>query len=113
MYKRLGIITPNHNKLEGRLQRQLAASHFIENLAQGTRIINIDESVLRNTDERRYGWVGVRVKNFTSLSQRLTQTNMIACSSSSGECFFTINKGKTNSVTFSYFIMKLVRHLDG
>ena len=37
---------------------------------------------------------------------------MIAAVCSSGELLFTVNLGKTNSNTFSFFLVKLCLHLD-
>jgi hypothetical protein len=38
--------------------------------------------------------------------------NIIAAASNKGEFFYTLNKGKTNSTTFTYFLVKLVDHLS-
>jgi len=51
-YRKVKPITVTHNKLQARLQRQMAAAYYIEYLAGGKNIINIDESVLNQTDER-------------------------------------------------------------
>ena len=90
----------------------MAAAKFIEYLAAGKRIINIDESSLSATDNRRRSWVGFGVKNITSHSQRLNQVNMIAAVSSRSEFFFTLNVGRTNSKTFLLFMVKMVAYLD-
>jgi hypothetical protein len=34
----------------------MAAAYYIEYMAEGKNIINIDESVLNQTDERQRGW---------------------------------------------------------
>ena len=70
-YKKVGIVTPQHNKEENLLQRQFAAHEYIGFLTENKRIINIDESVLRLTDHRNRGWVASRAKNFQSHAQRL------------------------------------------
>lgn len=43
---------------------------------------------------------------------RLNLVNIIAGVSSYGERFFTVNQGKTNGTTFTFFIMKLIEHLE-
>jgi hypothetical protein len=55
-YKMLGIISWRHNKHENLLMRQLAASEYINAVESGKLIVNIDESVIRETDHRRKGW---------------------------------------------------------
>jgi hypothetical protein len=35
----------------------MAAAYYIEYMAEGKNIINIDESVLNQTDERQRGWM--------------------------------------------------------
>ncbi len=59
-YKRLGIVSVNVNKLENKLQRQAAAKAYVEALSSGKILVNVDESVLRSTDDRKRGWVAIR-----------------------------------------------------
>lgn len=79
---------------------------------EGKRIINIDETVMRNTDHRKKGWLPRGQHNLTTLNSRLSNINLIAGISSKDEFFYTVNQGKTNSYTLAYFIVKLVKHLD-
>ncbi len=106
-YKRILPIRASHNNKRNLLLRQLAAAKYIEALRDGWDIINVDESVLRATDERKRGWVGVARRNYESSSQRLNGVNVIAAVSSSGRAFFTINQGRTNSLTIACFLSKL------
>jgi transposase len=80
-------------------------------LTEGKRLINIDESVLNQTDKRRRGWFKKGQKNFVSHLERLAKTNLIAAVTSDGDFYFTINCGKNNSRTVLLFLIKLVRHL--
>ena len=50
-------ITKIQNMLPAVFQRQYAASSYIDALAKGVRIINVDESVIKWTDHRKRGWV--------------------------------------------------------
>ncbi len=59
-YKRLGVVNVDVNRQDNKKQRQIAASAFIEALSTGKTLINVDESVLRTTDDRKRGWVGIR-----------------------------------------------------
>lgn len=43
---------------------------------------------------------------------RLYCINIIAAITNHGEFFYTVNQGKTNSNTFTYFLIKLVAHLN-
>ena len=45
-------------------------------------------------------------------NSRLPNINIIAAMCSSGEVWYTVNCGKTNSDTFSLFLVKLCEHLD-
>lgn len=38
--------------------------------------------------------------------------NVIAAASSKGDVYFTLNRGKTNSLTFIYFLTKLINKLS-
>ena len=111
-YKQIKQISVNHNFLGSKLQRQYASQQFINILYEGKRIINIDESVLNSTDERKRGWTGFRVRNKVTNSQRLSQMNLIIGVASTGELFYTVNHGRTNQTTFIYFLCKLVQVLD-
>ena len=78
----------------------------------GWRIINIDESVLRQTDSRLRGWMSSKKKNMVTSNSRLVWVNLIAALTSDGEVLYTVNIGKTNSYTFGFFLTKLTSYLD-
>ena len=46
-------------------------------------------------------------------SHRLTRLNIIAGVSSKGDVYYSINYGRTNSLTFGFFLGKLVDYLNG
>lgn len=58
---------------------------------EGKRIINIDETVMRNTDHRKKGWLPRDKHNLTTLNSRLTNINLIAAISNKDEFFYTVN----------------------
>lgn len=111
-YKILRPISSNYNKEASKLQRQYAASKFIELLHSGKTIINIDETVVNSTDNRKRGWTSTTRENMVTPTRRIPSVNLFAAASSRGEVFFTINKGKTNSITFLHFLSKLVAFLS-
>ena len=78
----------------------------------GTEVFNIDESIIRSTDHRRRGWVQAKNRILVSKALRLPQISIIAAVSSKGRVFFTINQGKTTSLTFLLFISKFCLLLD-
>ena len=84
VYKRVGVLTPQHNLSKNLLQRQYAASKYIEILDSGKIIINIDESNFRCTDSRRMSWIFSRTYNLPSFNQRLNKINIIAALFSDG-----------------------------
>lgn len=90
----------------------MAAAYYIEYMAEGKNIINIDESVLNQTDERQRGWMYPGKCNMTTTMQRLRSISIIAAVSSEGRFMFTINSGKNNSNTFMLFLIKLSNYLD-
>ena len=85
---------------------------FVKFMCQGLTIINVDESVIKYTDHRKRGWVKKGVMNQTTTASRLEGVNIIAALSNKGQFYYTVNVGKTNSVTFGYFLAKLCDHLD-
>lgn len=111
-YKMIRPIKQAHNHLNAKLQRQYAASKLIEMLHCGKRVINIDESVIKFTDNLNRGWIPKLVKNQITSNVRLEGINFICGLASSGEVFYTVNLGKTNSDSFTWFIIKLVEYLD-
>ena len=90
----------------------MAASYYIQFLAQGKNIINIDESVLNQTDERQRGWCQPGQRNMVTTMQRLRSLSIIAAVSSEGRFMFTINSGINNSNTYMLFLIKLSNFLD-
>ena len=65
-------------------------------MSDNKRIINIDENVMRFTDNRKKGWMIAGKHNLVTNSRRLSSINIIAGISSRGEFFYTVNQGKTN-----------------
>ena len=57
----------------------------------GTEIFNIDESIIRSTDQRKRGWALAKNRILVSKALRLPQISIIAAISSNGRVFFTIN----------------------
>ena len=82
-------------------------------MSKGWRIIDIDESVIRSTDPRKRGWMIKGIENQVTTSTRLSGVNIICGVSNRNEMFYTVNRGKTNSSTFSFFLTKLCDYLDG
>jgi hypothetical protein len=76
-------------------------------LKAGNEVFNIDESIIRSTDQRRRGWAQAKNRILVSKALRLPQISVIAAVSSKGRVFFTINQGKTTSLTFLLFLSKL------
>ena len=98
-----------HNSL---LQRQYAASKFIEYLTTSKTIINIDESTLNKTNYNESGLQAIGEKLYTTGSKRIDSFNIIAGVSNKNEVYFTLNLGSNNSSTFKLFLSKLVTHLS-
>lgn len=81
-------------------------------MTQDKRIINIDESVIRYTDHRKRGWYMKHRHNMVTRNRRLNGVNIIAAISNKGEFYYTVNQGKTNCLTFTLYLSKLVDHLE-
>jgi hypothetical protein len=111
-YRRLGVVGKHYDEHINLLKRQVAAQEYINILSAGREVINIDESIIRSTDQRNRGWVKPGKRIHTSKALRLPQISMIAAITSRGRIFFTINQGKTTSLTFLLFIVKLCKELD-
>lgn len=52
-------------------------------------------------------------KNQVTCNTSTLGVNLIAAMCSTGEVWYTVNCGMTNSETFSLFLLKIVEHLDG
>jgi hypothetical protein len=105
----LGIVSIDVNQIENKLQRQVAAQAYIEALCSKKLMINVDESVLRSTDERKRGWAPVRCSVLSTQRLRLHQVNLIAAALSDGRAVVSVNKGTTNSMTVALFLVKLAK----
>jgi hypothetical protein len=90
----------------------VAAEEYIKILKAGKEVINIDESIIRSTDQRNRGWVRPGKRILTSRALRLPQISMIAAVTSQGSTFISINQGKTTSLTFLFFMVRLCKALD-
>ena len=97
----MGVVGKHYDDHKNLLKRQVAASEYIRLLKSGREIINVDESIIRSTDQRTRGWVRKGKRVFTSNALRLPQISMIGAISSKGKTFFAINQGKNNSLNFS------------
>ena len=64
--------------MKAKLERQYASACFIRFLAEGRRVINVDETVLRVTDHRKRGWLPKGCKNLVSDVERLSNVNLFA-----------------------------------
>ena len=110
-YKTVNKAPPRTYFHSSKLQRQFAAAEYIRLLQDHRRIINIDESVLNSTDPRSKGWSKLREKALAVDIERLPNLNIIAGVSNMGEFFFTVNRGKTNSLTFKLYLLRLIQVL--
>ena len=111
-YRVLGVVGQRFDEHSTLLKRQIAAFEYLRILQGGTEIFNIDESIIRSTDQRKRGWALAKNRILVSKALRLPQISIIAAISSSGRVFFTINQGKTTSLTFLLFLSKLCKSLD-
>jgi hypothetical protein len=66
-YRVLGVVGQQFDDHKNLLMRQVAAKEYIDRLYSGFEIINIDESIIRTSDQRRRGWV--QAKNRLLLSR--------------------------------------------
>ena len=107
-YKIIRALKPAHNHPSAKLQRQYAASLMIKILHSGKKIINIDESVIKFTDHRNRGWIQRGKRNLVTNNIRLDGINIICALASTGDVWYTVNSGKTNSESFAWFILKIV-----
>ena len=107
-YRRIGIVGKHYDDHKNLLKRQLAAAEYIRLLKSQREVINVDESIIRSTDQRTRGWVKQGKRVFTSKAVRLPQISMIGAISSKGKTFYAINQGKNNSLTFSLFMVNLI-----
>lgn len=60
-------------------------------MSAGINIINIDESTLYSTDNRKMSWGKKHERIFLNKARRLISGSIIAAISSKGEFYFTLN----------------------
>jgi hypothetical protein len=108
----VGVVGKHYDDHKNLLKRQVGASEYIRLLKSGREIINVDESIIRSTEQRIRGWVRQGKRVFTSNALRLPQISMIGAISSKGKTFFAINQSKNNSLNFSLFLLNLIQELD-
>ena len=70
-YRRIGIVGKHYDDHKNLLKRQLAAAEYIRLLKSQREVINVDESIIRSTDQRTRGWVKQGKRVFTSKAVRL------------------------------------------
>ena len=90
-YRVLGVVSQRFNEHSTLLKRQVTVFEYIKALNAGTEIFNIDESIVRSTDQRKRGWALAKNRILVSKALRLPQISKIAAISSEGRVFFTIN----------------------
>jgi hypothetical protein len=70
-YRVLGVVGQRYDDHVTLLKRQTAASWYIDLLKKGVEVINIDESIIRSTDQRRRGWTLPKNRILVSKALRL------------------------------------------
>ena len=90
-YRVLGVVGQRFDEHSTLLKRQIAAFEYLRSLQGGTEIFNIDESIIRSTDQRKRGWALAKNRILVSKALRMPQISIIAAIFSSGRVFFTIN----------------------
>jgi hypothetical protein len=70
-YRVLGVVGQRFDELSTLLKRQAAALEYIDALKAGTEVFNIDESIIRSTDQRRRGWALAKNRILVSKALRL------------------------------------------
>jgi transposase len=111
-YRKVGVVGKHYDDHKNLLKRQLAAAEYIKLLKSGREVINVDESIIRSTDQRARGWVRQGKRVFVSNALRLPHISMIGAISSKGKTFFTVSQGNNTSLTFSLFLLNLIQELD-
>ena len=83
-YRKVGVVGKHYDDNKNLLKRQLAAAEYIKLLKSGREVINVDESIIRSTDQRARGWVRQGKREFVSNALRLPQISMIGAIYSKG-----------------------------
>ena len=55
-YRVIGKVSTSFENPQNLLKKQLAAAKYLELLGEKGEVFNIDESILRTTDQRRRSW---------------------------------------------------------
>lgn len=111
-YRKIISIDQKQNYADAKLQRQYAASKYIEFLYKDYNLINVDESTLYSTDPRSKGWQVKGKHNQLIEKTKLEWVNIIAGISSKGNFFYCINRGKVNANIIKWYFLKLCTWLN-
>ena len=110
-YKKIYRGNIRTNTVKAKQKRQYAAALFARLLADGKRVIHIDESTLDQTCYVRHGWGTAGEQLHSEHTFRLNRYNIIAATASTGEVWFCVNNGYNTSQTIWSFILKLCLEL--
>ena len=92
--------------------RQQFGKKMIELLSDGTRILNIDETWIAQTNFRQRSWqprVGCESDILNTVSPRIT---MIAALDNYGDVYISLIQNNTNQYTFAEYAQDLADCLD-
>lgn len=70
-YRKLRPVAYQYNNMQSKLQRQYAAAHYINLMKSSTRIINVDESIITLTENRKRGWLIKGISNKATIPYRV------------------------------------------
>ena len=56
-YRRVGVVGKHYDDHKNLLKHQIAAAEYIRLLNSEREVINVEESIIRSTDQRARGWM--------------------------------------------------------
>ena len=111
-FKCLKAINPRTNCDRAMIQRQQYALFLLNEMLEGKRIINIDESAVGQGVFVKKGWTVGNTPAKHSVKPFGYRLSLIAALDTDGKLYFAVSQANTDSRSFGAFLHSLVHILD-
>ena len=111
-YRKIIPISMTANSPRNLVLRQQFAIKFIEILNSGKRVINVDESLLGQSDFRKRKWMVPGTSNSVAKKALQPRVSMIAALDNLGGVFISLVQGNSNSKIMEIYFQNLCRKLE-
>ena len=108
-FKKIKQLAPQMNRLKNVLCRQQYATHMLNILASGKRVINIDESWLNSMAFKRHSWTKVGESNARPVKELSSRVSFLAAIDNRGAAYISLGTSNTDSSVMIVFLVELAK----